>query len=144
MKIKDILSLETDNSCAICRECQKENLTEHHIDGNNNNNDYDNRIIICWNCHQRYNQKKGISVKDIKERKKILIQKTLTQYGINALKIASRRDAGIVALPFLVFHLVDMGYLKKTGEIMYQGDADYLVKYKITFKGKTVYEKWLK
>ena len=85
MRTNEILFLETDYSCALCGERQKENLTKHHIDGDKANNSYDNQIVICWNCHQRHNQKKGISINDIKERKKILIQKTLTQYGVNVL-----------------------------------------------------------
>jgi len=106
MTIEEILYLETDYSCAWCGNCLKENLTIHHIDGDRENNRYDNKIIMCHNCHNRFHNSKGISIEDIKERKKILIVKILTQYGTSALKISCRNKFGVCAIPFLLYHLV--------------------------------------
>lgn len=148
MSTKEILFLETSYSCAYCGIRQIENLTIHHIDGNPQNNKYDNQIVLCHNCHHRCENKKGISLKNIKEKKKILIYKTLTQYGVNALKMAYRNDFGIIALPFLLYHLVDMGYMTKQEEQMGYGDGnkytEVTVRFEITSEGKALYEKWFK
>lgn len=79
MVIKEILLLETDYSCALCGNCVNDNLSIHHIDCDEKNNEYDNQILMCHNCHHRFHNNKGISVEDIKGRKKILMMKILTQ-----------------------------------------------------------------
>ena len=68
-------------------------------------------IVLCHNCHNQYHQNKGVTDEDISDRKRHLIQNTLTQYGVNALKIADRNKFGVVAMPFLLHHLVDLGYM---------------------------------
>jgi len=142
MTIKEILFLETGDSCAFCREPEKENLTIHHIDRNKENNAYDNQIVLCYNCHQRHHEKNTITLKDIKEKKKLLIINTLTQYGVNALKIAYRKKGSIVAIPFLMYHLVDMGYFKQTGLEMWQDDIDILAKFELTEDGRKLFRRW--
>lgn len=142
MTIEETLFLETDDSCAFCREPEKENLTIHHIDRNKDNNAYDNQIVICYNCHQRHHQKKTITLEDIKKKKKLLIVKTLTQYGVNALKIAYRKKGIIVATPFLMYHLVDMGYFKETGLQMWSDDVDMLARFELAQDGKKLLRRW--
>jgi len=147
MKIKEILFNETDYSCALCGERQVKSLTEHHIDGKNN--EYDNRIILCHNCHHRVTNKKGITKIEVKARKKSLIKKTLTQYGVSALKLAYRNEFGVVATPLLLYHLVGMGYMKKKEEIEGYGDnnKDYIeveARYVVTPKGRKLHDKWLR
>jgi len=153
MKIKDILYMETDDSCGLCGNKGKENLTIHHIDGNDSNNVYDNQIVLCRNCHCRFHEKKSITENDIIERKKHLIEKTLTQPGVAAIKIAYRNKFGVSAIPFLVYHLVDMGYLVKEETIGWviedvgEGKGKKVesnVLYKLTDEGKRIYETWLK
>ncbi|MCJ7586343.1 MAG: HNH endonuclease [Candidatus Aminicenantes bacterium] len=144
MKTDELIFLETDDACAYCGIKQRDNLSIHHIEGNTRKNDYENMIALCHNCHHRLTNNKGISREDIKNRKKDLIFKTLTQVGVNALKMAYRKKAEIGAIPFMVFHLVEMGYLKKTGSLYWSGDVDYLAKYELTEKGQDLYEKWLK
>ena len=144
MKTLELIFLETDDSCAYCGFKHRENLTKHHIDRNPNNNNYDNLIVLCHNCHHRLTNNKGIAQKDIFKRKKNLISKTLTQYGVNAIKLACRKNIIIPAIPFLVCHLIEMGYMKYIEPIMYDADIDYLAKFELTPKGKILYDKWLK
>lgn len=141
MNTEEILFFETDNSCAYCGIRQRENLSKHHIDEDNKNNVYDNQIVLCHNCHHRITNKKGISPKKIKEIKKVLIHKTLTQYGINALKIAYKKGV-IIASPFILYHLVDMGYLKQTDIHAWTDEVDYLATFKLTNKGRKLYQDW--
>lgn len=142
MTIEERLFLETDDSCAFCREPEKENLTIHHIDGNKDNSTYDNQIVLCHNCHQRHHQKDTITLEDINEKKKLLIIKTLTQYGVNALKIACRKEGRIVAAPFLLYHLVDMGFFKEKEDLMSYDDIDFLVNFEMTEQGRKLYQRW--
>ena len=147
MTAKETLFREGENSCAYCGQRGIENLTIHHIDHDRENNEYDNLIILCHNCHHRYNENKGISKEDIFRLKCDLIVKTLTQYGINALKISYRNDFGVVAMPYILFHLLDLGYMSKEEEISSYGDGEKYVevqaRFAITEKGKRLYEKWL-
>ena len=145
MRVKDYLFFETDNSCALCGQRGIENLTIHHIDVNSLNNDYDNQIVLCYNCHCRFNENKGIRKEQIEDRKRRLIEKTLTQYGVNALKIAYRNNFGVIAMPFLLYHLVDLGFMSKEEEQMGYGEQeDATSRFAITNKGKVLYEKWFK
>ncbi len=105
-KQKDRLFIETDDSCAICGIRGVNILTIHHIDENSSNNKYDNLIVLCHNCHHGYHNKNILNEDQITERKRHLIHKTLTDYGLNAMKIADRNDFGVIAMPFLLFHLV--------------------------------------
>ena len=94
------------------------------MDGNRSNNVYENKIILCHNCHHKYHQNKGLTTEHIKTRKRHLIQKTLTQYGLNALKIADRNNFGVIAMPFLLYHLVGLGYMTKEEDQMGYGDQE--------------------
>ena len=145
MKTVEYIFNETDNSCALCGLKGLQSLTEHHIDGNKKNNEYDNLIILCWNCHQRFNQNKGIDINQIQTTKKFLIIKTLTLFGVNALKIAKRNNFGVIAMPFLLYHLVDLGLMTKEEVQMGYGDQkDATARFAITKKGKKLLEKWFK
>jgi hypothetical protein len=109
--ISELLLVETDGSCANCGLKSDRFLTEHHIEQSNpKNEDYDNRIVLCHNCHQCHHQAKGPSTDQLREIKKRLIVKTLTRSGLNALKEANRKGL-VMAMPFLVNHLVEHGYL---------------------------------
>jgi hypothetical protein len=148
MRIEDVIFGEVENACAYCGQHGRENLTVHHIDGKKNNNEYDNQIVLCHNCHHRLTSNKGISHADIVILKTVLIMKTLTQYGINAIKICYRRDSGILAHPYLVYHLVDLGYMDEKETQMFYGsgkeEIKATVRFVITEKGKQLYENWLK
>lgn len=89
---------EVENACACCGLHGLDNLTIHHIDHDPSNNKYDNEIVLCHNCHHRYHNNKGISKEDIENLKRILITKTLTQYGINALKSCYSNSIGVMRL----------------------------------------------
>lgn len=144
MNLDDRLYGETDDSCALCRLGDVKALTIHHIDDDPSHNAYENMIVLCHNCHQRLHQSKGITTDDIKGRKRHLIQKTVTTYGVNAMKIASRNNFGVVALPFLLYHLVELGYMSKEENQMGYGEQDgATARFAITPKGRTVLKEWL-
>lgn len=143
MKIEDRLYFETDDACAICGARGIEILTIHHIDNNSTNNTYDNQIVLCHNCHNRYHQDKGLSAAQIQDRKRHLIEKTLTTYGLNALKIAHRNNFGVIAMPFLLYHVVDLGYMSKEEEQMGYGEQDDATsRFAITDRGRALLQKW--
>jgi hypothetical protein len=143
MKIEDRLFLETDDSCAICGARGIQILTIHHIDGDPINNTYDHQIVLCHNCHNRHHQEKGLSATQIQDRKRHLIEKTLTTYGLNALKIAHRNNFGVVAMPFLLYHVVDLGYMSKEEDQMGYGEQDdATARFAITDRGRSLLQKW--
>ena len=143
MDLIDYIHSESDDSCALCGNKNLESNTIHHIDGNHDNNSYDNMILLCYNCHCRYHEKKGITLEQINNRKKYLIIKTFTNYGVNALKIAKRNNFGIISFPFLLYHLVDLGFMKKEESQMGYGDQqDATSRFSITEKGKNILNKW--
>jgi hypothetical protein len=143
MRLKDRLLSETDDTCANCGIRANEILTIHHIDENPANDVYENTIVLCHNCHHRFHTNKGLSLEQIEDRKRHLIQKTLTQYGLNALKIADRNDFGVIAMPFLLYHLVDLGYMTKEETQMSYGDQqDATARFAITGRGKALLRKY--
>lgn len=146
--IEEVLFREVESACARCGQRERENLTIHHIDHDSSNNEYNNQIILCHNCHHRYHQGKAVSKDDILKLKRDLIIKTLTQYGVNALKISYRNEFGVIAMPFLLYHLVDLGYMSKEEIESDYTDGDKSVertaRFSLTEKGKQLYEKWLR
>ena len=140
-----MLYVETDDSCGVCGIRGNERLTIHHIDGDSANNGYDNQIVICYNCHQQHHQRRTLKQRDIQTRKRHLIRKTLTQYGVNAMIIAARNNFGVVAMPFLLYHLVQLGYMTKEEEVMAYGEQnDSTARFAITDAGRKVLLKWLR
>ena len=142
VKIEDRVYGEVDDACAICGVQDRQILTIHHIDGDGSNNAYDNQIVLCHNCHCRHHQDKGLSEEQIRNRKKHLIEKTLTTYGLNALKIASRNGEGVVAMPFLLCHLVDLGFMQKEETQTTYGDIEATARFAITEKGAALLKEW--
>src|ERR1044072_2433701 len=143
MKLEDWLYGETDDTCAVCGIRGTQILTVHHIDNNRSNNVYDNTIILCHNCHTQHHQNKGLTHEQIESRKRHLIQKTLTQYGANAMRIADRNNFGVVAMPFLLYHLVQLGYMTKEERQMGYGDQeDATSRFAITESGRALLRKW--
>ncbi len=143
MKLEDWLYIETDDSCAICGIRGTQILTIHHIDNNHSNNVYDNTIVLCHNCHNQHHQDKGLTREQIENRKRHLIQKTLTQYGLNAMKIADRNKFGVIAMPFLLYHLVQLKYMTKEENQMGYGDQkDATARFAITGCGSRLLSKW--
>jgi hypothetical protein len=143
MKASDLIYFETDDSCAICGAKGIDILSEHHIDSDRSNNDYDNLIVLCHNCHHKVTTDKGLSKVKIEDRKRHLIHKTMTTYGLNALKIAKRNNFGVIAMPFLLYHLVDMGYMtKEETQMGYGHQQDATTRFAITERGRAVLDKW--
>ena len=140
--MEDRLYAETDDTCANCRAPDRPSLTIHHIDGDSTNNAYDNQIVLCYNCHTRHHQGKGLDVAQIRDRKRHLIAKTVTTFGVNALKVAARNGEGVIAMPFLLFHLVDLGYMRKEEIQMTYGRIEATVRFSITTEGRRVLEQW--
>lgn len=151
VSIEEHLYLETDTSCASCGFKDTRALTIHHIEEDvtkkTKNDAYDNRILLCHNCHQCHHQGKGPSTRELKSLKKRLIIKTLTPHGLNAMKEAYRRSS-VLAMPFLVNHLVELQYLKQGDILSSWGDEDggeeaiINAWYSLTPAGKQLLEKW--
>ena len=142
--INEIIFSETDGSCAYCGIKDYRVLTIHHIIQQEPKDEaYDNKIVLCHNCHHLYHQDKGPSIHDLKEIKKRLICKTLTQQGVNALKEAYRKGL-VVASPYLVNHLVELQLLSFKDYISsYENDAQIIdAVYELTDKGRLFTEKW--
>ena len=60
------------------------------------------------------------------------------------MKIASRNNFGVVALPFLLYHLTDIGYMTKEENQMGYGEQDDATsRFAITAKGRNVLQRWL-
>jgi len=145
MNQDEILHIETDDSCAICGLKGSNILTIHHIDHNRGNNAYDNKIILCHNCHQKHNiNEEFLSNDEIQNRKRHLIVKTLTTHGLNILKKAYRSQFSVLALKAQVFHLIELGYLKESELPLHKiGDGSgSLSEFDITEDGKLLIEKW--
>ncbi|GJL60730.1 MAG: hypothetical protein NPIRA03_35870 [Nitrospirales bacterium] len=143
MKLADRLYTETDDTCAFCGLRDTQALTFHHIDGNPGNDVYENTIVLCHNCHMRYHQTKGITEEDIRSRKRHLMYKTVTTYGVNALKIAARNNFGVIAMPFLLYHLVGLGYMDKMEDQMgYGAQSDATARFAITDRGRKTLREW--
>ncbi len=74
--------------------------------------------------------------------------KTLTTYGLNALKLADRNDFGVVAMPFLLHHLVDLGLMTQKEEQMGYSDNDKHItataRFEITEEGRRIFKCWFR
>lgn len=149
--VKDRLYLEADNGCGFCGLRDARALTIHHIEHDGKvDNSYDNLLVLCHNCHTTYHRHKGISKAEIVSVKRRCILKTLTPFGLNALKIAYRKRY-IAGTPFTLVHLVELGFLKKEGvnhtmEIRHDDGTSVSIEmgvlYEITSKGKDFFKKW--
>jgi len=121
-------------------------LTIHHINEDRSDNAYDNQIVLCSQCHDNYHNK-NITKDEIVRIKRLLIYKTLSQYGVNAIKIASKKTEGVAGMDFMLNHLIEMGYITKGGYLFRGGPGDktdILSLYNITEKGRSLYKRWLK
>jgi hypothetical protein len=144
----ELLFLETEGACAYCGHKDARTLTIHHmVQATPKIEEYDNKIVLCHNCHQSHHQGKGPTADELKEIKRRLIIKTLTLPGVNALKYAYRRSR-VSAAPFLVNHLIEYGYLAEKEVVSdWSEDASapniiITALYEITTDGKSLLEKW--
>jgi len=146
--VDSLLMAETGGACAYCGTKDYRVLTVHHIEQQEPKDEsYDNKITLCHNCHHLYHQNKGPSKADIIAIKKRLICQTLTQQGINAIKEA-RRKGFVVAAPYLVNHIVELGLLKQTDIVStvvtteHESSAIVDAVYELTAAGVALTEKW--
>ena len=149
-KTDDLLFIETDGACACCGTHDTRALTIHHIDqASPKDESYDNKIVLCHNCHQCHHDGKGPTEEELKEIKRRLIVKSLTQLGLNAMKQAYRKPY-VVAMPFLVIHLLERQYLefKEMLSGMREDESNednWLVEtaaYTLTSTGRALLKKW--
>lgn len=56
--LADTLLFECNRTCCICTNAGKD-VQIHHIDENSSNNNYDNLIVLCLNCHSDVHSKGG-------------------------------------------------------------------------------------
>ena len=102
---------------------------------------------LCHNCHHLYHQNKGPSKGDIVDIKRRLIQKTLTQQGVNPVKEGYRKGF-VVAAPYFVNHLVELGLMKQTGvlsemvTVEHEPGAVLDASYELTEAWRALAEKW--
>lgn len=145
----ELLYLETDGACAYCGFKDSRALTIHHLQQSKHKDEsYDNKLVLCHNCHQQHHEGKGVTTDELNKIKCRLIIKTLTRVGLNAMKQA-RRQSEVVAMPFLVNHLVEFGYLIQRevirGELS-ENNATYTsiidATYAITPEGAALLKKW--
>lgn len=144
-KTPDILYYETDNSCALCGAKGANVLTVHHIDEDRENNTYDNLIVLCHNCHSPYHNPNITepTKEEIEDRKRNLIHKTITTFGLNAMKITHRNKFGVIAFPYMLYHLCELGYMnKEEAQMGYGVIDDATARFSITPHGSIVLEKW--
>jgi len=141
---EEMLLQETDGSCAYCGIKDYRVLTTHHIvQQEPKDESYDNKLLLCHNCHHLYHQDKGPSLEDLKNIKKRLISKMLTQQGINALKTSYRKDF-VFAPPYLINHLIELNLMNlKEANVTYDS-PDQVIQgiYELTEKGRNFCEKW--
>ena len=120
-------------------------MTVHHIDENSDNNTYDNLIVLCHNCHSSYHNQHcdEPTFDQIEARKRNLIHKTITTFGLSAMKIAKRNNFGVVAFPYMLYHLCELDYMKKEEAQMGYGKIDdATARFAITDRGVNIIEKW--
>ena len=151
----DLLFIETEDACANCGCRDYRALTIHHIEQSNPKDEaYDNKIVLCHNCHQCHHSGKGPTKSELEEIKARLIVKTLTRLGLNALKRAHRGTV-VIAMPFTVDHLVEWGYLKHVQDVSLWEEDEVEPRvlpdkaqiaseaaYAITDSGRRLLEKW--
>jgi hypothetical protein len=149
MNNDQLVYIETEGSCAYCGFKDTRALTIHHLDATEPKSElYDNKIVLCHNCHQCHHQGKGPTAEELINIKARLIVKTLTRQGLNALKIAARKK-GVSAHPFMVNHLIEMRYLKEKEVVStLMDDNDSTIElvseaiYEITAEGQALLAKW--
>jgi len=147
ISIRERLYIETDGSCANCGFKDSRALSIHHIEKSKPKNEaYDNKILLCYNCHQTHGLGKGPSTEDLKKLKRQLIMKTLTPLGLNAMKEAYRKGL-VVATPFLVNHLIELRYLEQVDTISSFSTDDGKVvdvdcTYSLTSEGRKLLDTW--
>ncbi len=147
--LRDLVLKEAGFQCPYCGHRDGLNLTIHHIqrERDGGKTEYNNLIALCFNCHNRVDETRTIPDKDIRRLKRHLVQKSLTQPGVNALKVAHKDESGVVAHPFLVQHLVDANLLDY---IEYQmsystdeGETEVTALYRITAEGREIVKQWI-
>jgi hypothetical protein len=145
---EDLLFAETDGGCANCGLRDSRVLTIHHLEQSKpKNENYDNKLVLCHNCHQCHHRGHEPTTEALKDIKRRLIIKTLTRPGLNALKQAYRHTY-VVAIPFLVIHLLEQRYLKEEEIVSSVGNDEGTVTvadsvaYTITLEGRQLLEKW--
>jgi hypothetical protein len=122
---EEMLFSETDGSCAYCGIKDYRVLTIHHIiQQEPKDESYDNKIVLCHNCHHLYHQGKGPTKDDLVAIKRRLIYKTLTQQGVNVISTGRVRSL-ILALLFMLRVIDTCGRplrIKYDGQVMASTD----------------------
>ncbi len=57
--VEEELLFRCKHTCAICQSAGKD-VQIHHIDGNHNNNNIKNLIVLCLDCHSRVSGSRGL------------------------------------------------------------------------------------
>lgn len=151
-----ILYEESGYQCAHCGHREGLDLTIHHLKPRSQGGptEYGNLIVLCHNCHHRVEQTHTLNPRDLRRIKEYLVHRLFTQAGVNALKIAYRNPLKkVVVAPYLVQHLVDMGFLEfdeDVSSVTWEDEPELkaaeivtLATYTLTNKGSDIAEQWL-
>ncbi|TSA00874.1 MAG: HNH endonuclease [Nitrospiraceae bacterium] len=149
--LKMILLEESGLQCAYCGHRNGLKLTHHHLDPKREGGaaSYENLITLCRTCHTKA-EKSIITAKELRRMKRLMVHRYLTIPAVNALKIAATTGEDyVVIFPFLVKHLDEGGYLEQVSVPVHPihdvfDGAPNAVTYRITKKGLSLYEQWLK
>ncbi len=149
--LKMILLEESGLQCAYCGHRNGLKLTHHDLDPKRKGGaaSYENLIALCRTCHNKA-EKSSITAKELRRMKRLMVHRYLTIPAVNALKIAATTGNGyVVIFPFLVKHLEEGGYLEQVSVPvsplldLFDG-APYSASYRITKKGRSLHNRWLK
>ncbi len=82
----ELLYIETDGGCASCGLRDSRALTIHHlVQTKPKNENYDNKIILCHNCHQCHHQGKGPTLKELRCRPKNFAKENIMRMYLMAI-----------------------------------------------------------
>lgn len=61
-RTESLLMFDNEHTCCICNEKGKD-VQIHHIDGNHNNNNVENLVVLCLDCHSKVTGNRGLGKK---------------------------------------------------------------------------------
>jgi len=84
LKIERLLLKEIESKCPFCFDTDIERFQVHHIDSNRTNDDFENLILVCRNCHSKLDDK-IITPEEAKIKKEELKKTIISSKNISDL-----------------------------------------------------------
>ena len=129
---------EADNRCPFCGIADVAVLEIHHIDGDPSNNQIENLILVCGNCHSKITRGE-ISPADVHAKKKEMVwahrmpprraeKSPMQSVNVNAVSVSDSIIANTVTFdrkrsPRMQYPVDSIG-----ADILKKGYVDYLIK----------------